>query len=452
MRVAHRVAVIGSGPAGLYTTELLVQGEAAVGVDIIDRLPTPFGLVRYGVAPDHPRIKSVTSALSAILELPNVRLLGDIEVFSTLTRNELLDHYDAVVYATGATRHRELGIPGEELAGSIPANDMVAWYGGHPDAVTPSGVDERDVIVVGAGNVALDIARMLVRSPDALAATDVPESVLKVLSDTTVRTVTVLCRRGPHETRFSTKELRELNTLDDVVITVDPTALARVPKGDFGRVAAANLALFTQWSLARRDPAQSSIRFMFWTRPVAVNGSDHVSSVNVSAPAPGGGTVTQQLACGLLVSSIGYLNAPLPGLPFDPETGTIPHRAGRVVTDGNAASQEYVCGWVKRGPTGVIGTNRADAQETVETVLGDLRRAPTRETHKDIVDLLAQRGRHAIQIDGWRQIDAAESAAGRPQGRLRSKISTWDELRAAARPKDVNDIDHSRSTHAIRHQ
>ena len=401
-----RVAVVGSGPAGLYTAEALVKQAAAlpepvqVKVDVLDRLPTPYGLVRYGVAPDHKSIKSIATYLRRVLESPEVTFLGGVRCGADVSREDLLGAYDAVVYATGAMRDRRLGIDGEDLPGSYAATDFVNWYCGHPD-IDPGAftLDAESVAVIGVGNVAVDVARILARDVTELEETDVPEPVLAALRASKVSEVHVIGRRGPAYAKFTTKELRELGELPGVSVSVDPAEMdlngfdlsgesASLAESD--RRVRGNLVAMRSWLSAPGAPDAWSgpgrrLRLRFWLRPVEIlqSSSRTVSGLRLERTRltsdgvfEGTGEI-ETLDAQLVLRSVGYQSVPLPGVPFDSRSHTVPNRGGRVVdSSGNPLPGEYVAGWLKRGPTGVIGTNKADAAETVRALLADLAGGP----------------------------------------------------------------------------
>jgi ferredoxin/flavodoxin---NADP+ reductase len=451
------VAVIGAGPSGIYAAESLSQqSEVPVRVAVVDRLPVPFGLVRYGVAPDHESIRSIRNTLERTLERPNVRFFGNVRIGADLTVAELRGAVDAVIYAYGAGSHKVLGVPGESLRGVIAAPEFVAWYCGHPD-VHPDVVDRarsrldvelinraRSAVVVGVGNVALDVARVLIKSSDLLDDTDMADEVLDSLAHKQITDVHILGRRGPVYTSFTTKELRELGNLPGVDVVVDPADLQldessrAVVAGD--RVAARNLALLEEWARRPRGNARQRIWFHFWTRPVAIEGDELVSSVRVertridqSGSVVGTGEAST-IAAQLVIRSVGYRGVELPGVPFDAATGRVPHAEGRVIRDGAFSADEYVTGWIKRGPTGVIGTNKSDAVETVTSLLADIRDGAIARHHDphELDRLLDERGIHALDVDAWHRIDAAEIDLGRSHGRRRTTLAHRSELLAAA--------------------
>src|ERR1700678_1618782 len=398
------VAVVGSGPAGLYTAEALVKQAAALPlpvplrVDVIDRLPTPYGLVRYGVAPDHKSIKSIAEYLRGVLEHEGVRSVGGVHVGEDGTRDDLVAAYDAVVYATGAMRDRRLGIPGEDLPGSYAATDFVNWYCGHPDMDSGAfTLDAESIAVIGVGNVAVDVARILARDPADLHTTDVPQPVLDALHASKVREVHMIGRRGPAYAKFTTKELRELGELPgvEVIVHADEADLnAFDASGEGAALAEAdrrvrgNMVAISKWAQgAGVAPAPSGharrLVIRFWLKPVEILGVERVSGITLertaidASGAFGGTGQYETLDAQMVLRSVGYQSVPLPGVPFDERASVVPNALGRVLgADGSPLPGEYVAGWLKRGPTGVIGTNKSDAAETVRWLLEDLAGGP----------------------------------------------------------------------------
>jgi ferredoxin/flavodoxin---NADP+ reductase len=439
------VAVIGSGPAGIYAAEALVKQAAGdVHVDIFDRLPTPYGLVRYGVAPDHTSIKSIARYLQRVLEDPAVRFLGGVEFGRDVTRESLLDCYDAVIYATGAMVDRHLGIPGEDLPGSVAATDFVNWYCGHPDAAgLEVDLSADAVAVIGVGNVAVDVVRILAKTADELRATDVPDAVLDLLGGSGVRRIHMIGRRGPAQAKFTTKELRELGALpaaevhvraEDMRLDAASAALAEADRHVRG-----NVKVMSEWAGRPAGDLPRRLDLRFWLRPVEILGTGRVealrlehTTLNDEGRVVGTGSY-ETLPVGLVLRSVGYQSVPLPDVPFDPGTSVVPNEAGRVLgADGRPMPGEYVAGWIKRGPTGVIGTNKADAAETVRGLLADMgERAQVRPS---IESLLDSRGVRVVTYDDWLGIDAGEIALARSLNRGdRVKLAGWEALRRAYR-------------------
>ncbi|RUP63915.1 NADPH-ferredoxin reductase FprA [Streptomyces sp. NP10] len=433
-----RVAVVGTGPAGMYAAQDLLLHTAAE-VTLIDRLPVAGGLVRYGVAPDHPATKKVGDTFSRFHSHPRVRMHLGIEVGRDVTAEELSAHHDAVIYAVGASTDRRLGVPGEETPGCLSATAFVAWYNAHPEAVA-QGVDlsaER-VVVVGNGNVALDVARILVADPEALAATDIAAHALDALRASRVREVVVLGRRGPGDAAYTRSELLALKHVPGVELVVDdhdPRTAAAIDAAGAGDRAGVLKGL----ARVRTDAASPTggerrivLRFHSEVREIRGEG-DGVNSVRVTdGGGDGDGGGTADLGAGLLLRAIGYRGIPVPGLPFDEASGTVPHEGGRVA----GVPGSYVVGWIKRGPSGGIGANRTCAAETVGTLLADAVAgelpAPTGDA-KAFRRLARQRNRRVVDARGLAAIDRAERDRGRRDGRPRVKLATVEELVATAR-------------------
>ena len=452
---ALRVAVVGSGPAAFYAAgPLLGSEDPVVEVDMIERLPTPWGLVRLGVAPDHPQLKTVSRAFEKIAARPGFRLLGNVEVGRDVTHEELTSAYDAVVYAVGSQTDRKLGIPGEDLPGSWAATELVAWYNGHPDyqQLDFDLSSAERVVVVGNGNVALDVARMLALTREEIAPTDATDEAINAITSSSIRELVVLGRRGPVQASWTSTELHEMGDLAGADVVVDPADLELDPASAAELAEASNIVQRNMEILrefASREPAGKPRRVVlrFGVSPVALLGEERVEGVelvrNELVP-DGKGSVRAQateeretLSCELVFRSVGYRGVPCPGVPFDDGSGTLPNVGGRVVgEDGHPLGGVYCAGWIKRGPTGVIGTNKKDAAETVQAVLADAESGVIggRGSPAVAVDgLLAERGIDAVVYEGWEAIDAAERARGEPQGRPRIKLTSWDDLLAAGR-------------------
>jgi ferredoxin/flavodoxin---NADP+ reductase len=450
-----RVAVVGSGPAGFYAAGHLLKAKShpdlCVQVDMFDRLPTPWGLVRAGVAPDHPNIKAVSRVYEKTAEHPGFRFYGNVELGRDLTHDDLTSRYHAVVYAVGAQTDRRMGIPGEDLPGSWAATEFVAWYNGHPDyRDLEFDLGAERAVVVGNGNVAADVARMLALTRDELAATDVADHALDVLAESSVKEIVVLGRRGPAQAAFTNPELLELGEMTDADVFVDPgdaqlDALSRAFIESEAAHATARKNVDILSGYAAREPLGKRRRIVlrFLASPVEILGTDRVEAIRIarnelveaddgSLRARPTGT-TEELGCGLVFRSIGYRGTPIEGVPFDERSGTIPHERGRIA----GRSGEYAVGWIKRGPTGIIGTNKRDAQETVNTILEDLDadRLPTpADPDRDSLEaLLAERRPDAVSYAGWQAVDRAERQAGEPHGRPRVKLCSFEELLEAAK-------------------
>lgn len=437
-----RVAVVGAGPAGIYTADHLTAdhltaGQDDVRVDLLERLPVPFGLLRYGVAPDHVNIKSTGRTMMQVLSRPAVRLFANVDVGHDLTVTELRRHYDAVVYAVGASDDRRIGIPGEDLAGSASATAYVGWYNGHPETALPDLRDARVVAVVGVGNVALDVARVLLRDPEELSPTDVPQDVLDTLRASPVTDVHLLGRRGPQHAKFTTKELRELGELSGVAVVVDDGQLPTEPPEGATPVALRNLAVLREWAERGPSGARRRLHLHFGARPVQVLGDSQVAGLRLERTTPDGtGTgETWDLPVQAVLRAVGYRGTVPAGVPFDPTTHTVPSRESRVVRHGLAVPGEYVVGWIKRGATGVIGTNRSDAKDTVRTLRVDAPGllAARADDPGGVEPLLVERGVAFVDVPGWLAVLDVEAQHGTPHGRGRVKISDWEHLLAAAR-------------------
>ncbi|MFD5781967.1 FAD-dependent oxidoreductase [Streptomyces sp. NPDC126933] len=444
-----RIAVVGSGPSGVYAAQALVQQTRVpdVQVQILDRLPCPYGLVRYGVAPDHEKIKSLQSSLRAVLEHERVGFLGHVEVGTGgLTPERLLELYHGVVYCVGAARDRALGVPGEELPGSFSATDFVSWYSAHPDAATRGfALDGESAVVIGVGNVAVDVTRILARGADELRTTDVPHAALGALAASGLRETHIVGRRGPSQAKFTTKELRELGSLPSAEIRVeqadldlDPayTGTAEVTLPAANR---RNLEVVRGWAALPPQHRARRIHLRFFLRPVEIlEAGGRVAGVRFERTVPDGeggvrGTgAYEDIKAQLVLRAVGYRGVPLAGLPFDATTGTVPHTAGRVLRDGVPSPGEYVAGWIKRGPTGVIGTNRPCAKETVASLLDDAPALAARRVAEDPAAALRESGQRPVEWPGWLAIEEAESALGRTLGRRSVKIPDWPGLLEAA--------------------
>ena len=407
---------------------------------MLERLPTPWGLVRLGVAPDHPKLKSVSRAFERIAVRPGFRFFGNVEVGRDLTHRDLTRLYDAVIYAFGAQSDRRLGIPGEDLPGSWSATEFVAWYNGHPDyQELPFDLNVERAVVIGNGNVALDVARMLALTPEELAPTDTTDPAIEAIGSSTVREIVVVGRRGPAQASWTTQELKEMGELAGADVEIDPAELEGAVAEDTNTER--NLEVLRGFGQRERTCKPVLIRFLFFRSPVALHGEERVESIELvrnTLEDQDGRLVAvpteerEMFECGLVFRSVGYRGLPLPDLPFDERRGTIQNEGGRIA--GEAAA--YCAGWIKRGPTGIIGTNKKDAAETVAALLQDVEQG--RLAHRDEVTaegleaLLLERGVSPVVYAGWTSIDERERTAGEKLGRPRVKLRTWDELLEAA--------------------
>ncbi|OBI52989.1 FAD-dependent oxidoreductase [Mycobacterium sp. E796] len=450
MRLYH-VAIVGSGPSGFFAAASLLKAADAsedidVAIDILEMLPTPWGLVRSGVAPDHPKIKSISKQFEKTAEDPRLRFFGNVVVGEHVSAAELAERYHAVIYAIGAQSDRSLKIPGEDLPGSMAAVEFVGWYNAHPhfEASTPDLSGAR-AVVIGNGNVALDVARILVTDPDELARTDIADHALESLRPCGVDEVVVVGRRGPLQTAFTTLELRELADLEGVDVIVDPAQLEGISDEDAaaaGKTTKQNIKVLRDYAARAPRPGHRRIVFRFLTSPIEIKGDGKVESIVlgrnelvtdesgwVSAKDTG---EREELPAQLVVRSVGYRGMPTAGLPFDDKSATIPNTDGRV----RGSRNEYVVGWIKRGPTGVIGTNKKDSQDTVDTLLNDLAGwkqqgalAEFPGDHADkLAEWLASRQPKVVTSAHWEVIDRHERAAGEPHGRPRVKLPSVAEM------------------------
>lgn len=443
---ALNVAIIGAGPSGLYAAVELLTCCAHATVDIYDRLPALGGLVRYGVSPDHARRRAVTDVYERrAFATGRYRFCGNVDVGFDITHEQLLQHYHAVIYSSGAAGDRSLDIPGEKLPGSHAATDFVAWYNGHPDHVEDvyNFACER-AVVIGNGNVALDAARMLLLGPEQLARTDIADHALRALASSRITEVVMLGRRGPAQAAFTLPELLELEQLPDIDVVVNAPAFLL---DDAGLNATQSMRLAVLRRLAqRRLTANKRLELRFLRSPVAIRGAGSVASVItdstrlVADDAGVRSEVTgeqEDITAGLVIRAIGYRARPLPSLPFDKDGNTIPHHDGRVSdpVTGRSLPAVYVAGWLKRGPRGVIGSNKACSRETVHSLLQDWHAGALVQPHYDPQTLtmqLKKGGARLVDVHGWRRIDLAERQQGAQQGRSRRKLCTREALLAAA--------------------
>ena len=448
MRPYH-VAIVGSGPSGYFAAASLLKfadssDDHDVRVDMLEMLPTPWGLVRSGVAPDHPKIKTISAQFEKTALDPRFRFFGNVRIGEHVQADELAEQYDAVVYAIGAQADRPLGIPGEELEGSVAAVDFVGWYNAHPhfEEMTPN-LTCRRAVVIGNGNVALDVARILVSDPDELAKSDIADHALASLHARGVEEVVIVGRRGPLQATFTTLELRELGAMEamaEVDVIVDPADFASITDDDLeaaGKTVKQNVKVMRGYAETTPPGAKRRIVFRFQTSPIELKGDGRVESVVLGENelVDDGGRVVakdtgvrEELPAQLVVRAVGYRGIPTPGLPFDDRSGTIPHTEGRI--DGSANG--YVVGWIKRGPSGVIGSNKKDSAATVDTLIADLqgRTLPefAPEHSEELVEWLLSRQPKLVTDDHWKLIDDHERSAGQPHGRPRVKLTSVADL------------------------
>ncbi|MBA3327835.1 MAG: FAD-dependent oxidoreductase [Solirubrobacterales bacterium] len=447
MPTKHRAALLGAGPAGFYTAAALLK--AGLAVDLYDALPTPYGLVRAGVAPDHPKIKTVTRTYDKTAAHEDFRFFGRVKLGEDVSREDLLARYHAIVYAVGTRLDNRLGIPGEDLPGSHAATEFVAWYNGHPDyADREFDLSCERAVVIGNGNVAIDVARMLALDPDELAVTDTADHAIDALSRAQVKEVVMLGRRGPAQAAFTNPELRELKDLQRAHVVVDPGDVeldehssAWLDGDEAHTTARRNVEILREF--CDRDPGDHVHRIVmrFLRSPVEILGEERVKGVRVAVnqlqPGDDGRLravitgETEVIECGLVLRSIGYRGEPIDGVPFDERSGLIPNAGGRVTgDDGEPLPGEYAVGWIKRGPSGVIGTNKKDAADTVARILEDRDAGALNDPAED-GDAEAWLREHVPQLvtwEGWERIDAHERRLGEPLGRPRVKIVDLEEM------------------------
>jgi ferredoxin--NADP+ reductase len=449
-----RVAIVGSGPSGFYAADYLLKlKDMVVEVDMFDRLPTPFGLVRGGVAPDHPKIKSVTKVYDRTAKHERFSFYGNVEVTEDITHEEMLDLYHYIIYAVGAQSDRKMGIPGEDLPGSHNATEFVAWYNGHPDyRHLEFDLSAERVAVVGVGNVAMDVARILARTYDELRATDIADYALEQLKDSNVKEIYVLGRRGPLQAAFTNPEIKELGEMEDAEVMVsqdeadlDPLSQEEIDEGRAERSAVKNVEILREYVEAGPQNARRKIIFRFLVSPVEIMGEDKVEKVRIvknelyrkpnGTLRPRATEETEVLDIDLIFRSIGYRGVPLKGVPFREDWGIIPNEEGRIMTQPEGGEQvigEYVVGWIKRGPSGIIGTNKPDSIATCKVMLEDMEAGkvlePANPSREDMEALLNDKNIPFVTYEDWGIIDQLEIERGEAIGRPRLKFSNVDDM------------------------
>jgi ferredoxin/flavodoxin---NADP+ reductase len=445
-----RLAIVGAGPAGIYAADILLKHERAfdVSIDLFEQLPAPYGLVRYGVAPDHPRIKGIVTALREVLDRGDIRIFGNVTYGRDITLDDLKKHYNAVIFSTGAIRDADLEIPGIDLPGSYGAADFVSWYDGHPDFPRTWPLDASSVAVIGNGNVALDVARILAKHADDLLPTEIPANVYDILKTSPVTDVHVLGRRGPTQVKFSPLELREMGELRDVDMVVadedfDYDDAARAAIESNKQILVID-RVFTKWRSEEPGSASRRLHLHFYAKPLeVVAGPDgRVASFKYERTEPdGAGGVRgtgeiRSVDVGQVYRAVGYFGSPLDGIPFDERRGVIPNHEGQVLAEDNEIMPGvYATGWIKRGPVGLIGHTKSDAMETISHVVNDQASwwSPEDPSEAAIVALLESRGIEYTDLEGWQKLDTHEIALGEPEGRARIKVVPRDEMVAISR-------------------
>lgn len=444
-----RLAIVGAGPAGIYAADLVLKAERAfdVSIDLFERLPAPYGLVRYGVAPDHPRIKGIISALRDVLDRGDIRFFGNVEYGTDLTLDDLKRHYQAVIFATGSMLDASLDIPGIDLPGSYGAAEFVSWYDGHPDVPREWPLEAREVAVIGNGNVALDVARILAKHADDLLPTEIPDNVYEGLKTSPVTDVHVFGRRGPAQVRFTPLELRELGEIRDVDMILH--------EEDFDYDEASKAAVATnkqvfvidkvlnQWRQRPVGKAGRRLHLHFYAKPVEVLGEGRVEGFRWERTEPdGAGGVRgtgefREVPVQAVYRAVGYFGSPLPEVPFDERRGVIPNREGQVIDDADRpVPGVYATGWIKRGPVGLIGHTKSDAMETLSHVLSDQANwwTPQDPRPESVPALLDERGVAYTTVDGWHRLDAHELSLGEAVGRTRVKVVPREDMTRISRP------------------
>jgi ferredoxin--NADP+ reductase len=442
-----RLAIVGAGPAGIYAADILLKAEKSfdVSIDLFEQLPAPYGLVRYGVAPDHPRIKGIITALKDVLDTGDIRLFGNVTFGRDITLDDLKQHYNAVIFSTGAIRDAPLPIPGIELPGSYGAADFVSWYDGHPDFPREWPLTAQSAAVIGNGNVALDVARILAKHADDLLPTEIPANVYEGLAASPVTDVHVFGRRGPMQVKFTPLELRELGELDDVDMVVY--------EEDFEYDEASRVAIetnkqimvidriFRKWRDEPQTGSSRRLHLHFFARPVEVLGTDAVEGFRYERTEPDGeggvkGTGEfREVEVQSVYRAVGYFGSPLDGIPFDERRGVIPNREGQVLDDSDEpVNGVYATGWIKRGPVGLIGHTKSDAMETIKNLMHGQADCwtPAHPEESAVIDLLTARGIEFTNLDGWHNLDAHELALGAAEGRTRIKVVPRDAMVAVS--------------------
>jgi ferredoxin/flavodoxin---NADP+ reductase len=438
-----RLAIVGAGPAGIYAADILLKSESAfdISIDLFEQLPAPYGLVRYGVAPDHPRIKGIITALREVLDTGRIRLFGNVLYGRDITLDDLKKHYNAVIFSTGAIKDADLDIPGIDLAGSYGAADFVSWYDGHPDVPRDWPLEAREVAVIGNGNVALDVARILAKHADDLLPTEIPSNVYDVLKASPVTDVHVFGRRGPMQVKFTPLELRELGELRDVDMIVhdedfDYDEASRAAIESNKQVLVID-RVFKKWQEREVGSASRRLHLHFFAKPAEVLGDGAVESFRWERTEPDGeggvrGTGEfREIPIQAIYRAVGYFGSPLDGIPFDEKRGVIPNREGQVLDDNDQKLPGvYATGWIKRGPVGLIGHTKSDAMETIKHVVRDQANwwSPAHPSEESVIELLTSRGIEYTNLEGWHNLDEFEQSLGAPQGRTRIKVVPRDEM------------------------
>lgn len=438
-----RLAIVGAGPAGIYAADYLLKRETTfdVSIDLFERLPAPYGLVRYGVAPDHPRIKGIISALRQVLDSGKIRLFGNVSYGDDISLEDLKRHYHAVIFSTGAIEDADLRIPGVELSGSFGAAEFVSWYDGHPDVERSWPMEAQEIAVIGNGNVALDVARMIAKPANDLLPTEVPDNVFDVLASSAATDIHVFGRKGPMQVKFTPLELRELGELRDVDILLSDEDF-EFDESSRQAISANKQTLvvdkiFSQWRSREVGSAKRRLHFHFYAKPIEIFGDDRVEGLRFERTEPDGEGgfretgETRLLPAQAVYRAVGYFGSPLLGIPFDSTRGIIPNQEGQVVDDNNGiVPGVFVTGWIKRGPVGLIGHTKSDAMETVDRLVGQQESwwNPTDPSEQSVIKMMQDRGLIFTNLEGWHRLDQAELERGHGRGRERLKIVPRKEM------------------------
>ncbi|MEJ6507121.1 MAG: FAD-dependent oxidoreductase [Microbacteriaceae bacterium] len=438
-----RLAIVGAGPAGIYAADILLKHERSfdVSIDLFERLPAPYGLVRYGVAPDHPRIKGIVNALREVLDTGQIRLFGNVNYGSDITLEDLKKHYHAVIFSTGAITDQVLNIPGMDLSGSYGAAEFVSWYDGHPDVARTWPLEAKHVGVIGNGNVALDVARMLAKHPEDLEPTEIPDNVLDGLLASSATDVHVFGRRGPLQVKFTPLELRELGEMRDVDVVIYGEDFVFDENSQRAIESSKQLfvinKIFDQWRAREPGSASRRLHLHFYAKPLEILGEDAVESLRYERTEPdgAGGAVgtgeIREIPLQAIYRAVGYRGTELPGIPFDSRRGVIPNHEGQVICDDNTVMPGvYATGWIKRGPVGLIGHTKSDAMETIQHVVKDQASwwNPAQPEEESVSALLHSRGVRYTNLEGWQRLDAKERELGEARGRERLKLVPREEM------------------------
>lgn len=443
-----RIAVVGSGPSGFYAVDALFKTKLTISVDMFDRLPAPFGLVRYGVAPDHPKIKNVIKVYEKDALDPRFSLFGNVHIGRDVQVSELRKFYDAIIFACGAETDKHLGIPNEDFSGSHTATEFVGWYNGHPDYQNRNfDLSHPVAVVVGLGNVAMDVARILAKTVDELKSTDITQHALDVLGQSKVKEIHIIGRRGPVQSAFTPAEIKEFHELATAtpVVKAEDLKLNEASQKELDNikhpVRKKNFEILQKFAAATETPKEKKIVFHFLKSPVEIKGNGKVEKLVLEKNALSGeaehqnavGTkVFEELACGNIFRSVGYRGVEITGVPFDNKKGTFANQEGRLIADGKVVSGLYASGWIKRGPTGIIGTNKADSEETVHHLLADIAQLTPCEfpQRASLEEFLKKKSIRYINYQDWQKINSVEIERGKPLGKPREKFTSTAEMLA----------------------